>query len=429
MSGQIIDLAGLEGFVRSEELKKRGEKLAENLRILLEGSGAGSDFTGWLSLPEEAMSLVGDLEKTAEHLRESAPITVLVGIGGSYLGARAVIEALKEPFAETGQHTLLYAGHHLGEDYHAALIRHLKGKNFNIVVISKSGTTTEPALAFRLLRNLLEENMGKEKAANHIVAITDRKKGALHTLATKEGYTTFVIPDNVGGRYSVFTPVGLLPVTIAGLKPSLLLKGARKMAAITRDNNDPDTNPAIQYAAARNELYSRGFATELLANYEPALHYVSEWWKQLFGESEGKDGTGIFPASVDLTTDLHSMGQYIQDGPRKLFETVLSLEESRKELRIPFDDENADQLNFIAGKRFSEVNRKAEEGTIMAHREGGVPVIRLVLPVLNEENLGGLLYLFEISCAISGYSLGVNPFDQPGVEAYKRNMFRLLGKE
>ncbi|MEZ5012121.1 MAG: glucose-6-phosphate isomerase [Bacteroidales bacterium] len=310
----------------------------------------------------------------------------------------------------------------------ATLTRELKGRPFNIVVISKSGTTTEPAIAFRILRQMVEREAGHENASKYIVAVTDQSRGALKKMADSEGYETYIIPDNVGGRYSVLSPVGLLPVAIAGFDISRLVEGASEMAETTRDNSDSSTNIALKYAAARNILYNGGRKIEMLVNFEPGLHFLAEWWKQLFGESEGKEGRGIFPAAGNFTTDLHSLGQYIQDGERILFETVLSVTSPALEMRIPHDDENHDGLNFISGMRISEVNAKAEEGTIDAHVDGGVPVIRIVIPEINESTLGQLLYFFEISCAVSGYSLGINPFDQPGVEAYKKNMFRLLGK-
>ncbi len=425
----LTDYSNCLNFVEEDTILKAGNDAIVQLETLLSGKGKGSDFLGWISLPEEARKEADRINVCASRLRSQAAITIVIGIGGSYLGSKAVLEVLRSPFDDSNEHRIIYAGHHLSEDYHSELVSYLSDKDFNIIVISKSGTTTEPAIAFRLLKNLLEKKLGKEKSCSHIVAITDKSRGALRTLAIQEGYETFVIPDNVGGRYSVLTPVGLLPIATAGFDISALIIGAEKMAELTLNKRDARSNPALLYAGLRNVLLRKGYSIEMLVNYEPALHYVGEWWKQLFGESEGKEGKGIFPASADLTSDLHSLGQYIQEGQRILFETVISVESSKQELIIPSDSNNLDKLNFVAGKRMSEVNQKAEEGTVMAHIDGGVPVIRLQLSELSESSLGELLYFFEISCAISGYILGVNPFDQPGVEAYKKNMFKLLGKE
>jgi len=417
-------------FIKEDAILEAGNEANIHLETLLKGDGKGNEFLGWIELPDEANKECNRIINCAKRLRTQAGITVVIGIGGSYLGSKAVLEVLKSPFDDGYQgHNIIYAGHHLSEDYHTDLKNFLVGKAFNIIVISKSGTTTEPAIAFRVLKNQLEANLGKEASRSHIVAITDKSRGALRTLADQEGYETFVIPDNIGGRYSVLTPVGLLPIATAGFDIAEFIKGAQEMANATLNNSDASSNPALLYAGLRNLLLKKAFSIEMLVNYEPSLHYVGEWWKQLFGESEGKEGKGIFPASADLTTDLHSLGQYIQEGQRFIFETVISIENSNQKLEIPIDKDNLDKLNFIAGLRLSEVNRKAEEGTIMAHTDGGVPVIRLQLSELSESSLGELLYFFEISCALSGYILGVNPFDQPGVEAYKKNMFRLLGKE
>lgn len=424
-----LDYSNCLPFVKEEFILDAGKSSVEYLESLLSGDGLGNDFLGWIRLPEEAITEVSRINKLAEKLRSQSNITVVIGIGGSYLGSKAVIEALNSSFPDIDKHRIIYAGHHLSENYHAELLDFLSDKAFNIIVISKSGTTTEPALAFRLLKNKLEQNIDKEQSRSHIVAITDKSRGALRTLADQEGYDTFVIPDNVGGRYSVLTPVGLLPIATAGYNISELIAGAQNMSSLTLNETDESLNPALIYAGLRNLMLSKNYNIEMLVNYEPRLHFVAEWWKQLFGESEGKEGSGIFPASADLTTDLHSLGQYIQEGQRFLFETVVSLRKSEHTLKIPKDKENLDKLNFIAGKRISEVNQKAEEGTVMAHVDGGVPVIRLELSELSEASLGELIYFFEISCAISGYKLGVNPFDQPGVEAYKKNMFKLLGKE
>ena len=368
---------------------------------------------------------------TADSLRQNCDTVVAIGIGGSYLGAKAVIEALSDSFAAyrpatEGNPKVLFAGQNIGEDYLYELQDYLKDKRFGIIVISKSGTTTEPAIAFRLLKEQLERQLGVEEARKRIVAITDAQRGALRRLATEEGYKTFVIADNVGGRFSVLTPVGLLPIAVAGFDIRALIDGAAEMEKMT---NTPDAaNPAFLYAETRNALYQAGKKTEILVNYNPKLHYFGEWWKQLYGESEGKDNLGIFPAAVDNSTDLHSMGQWIQEGERTIFETVISVQESAHEKLIPSDEANLDGLNYIAGKHIDEVNKMAELGTRIAHVDGGVPNILITLPALEEKYLGQLIYFFEKACGISGYILGVNPFNQPGVEAYKRNMFALLAK-
>ena len=395
-------------------------------------TGAGNDFLGWVNYPSSLSSeLIDDINATAAQLRNECEAVVCIGIGGSYLGAKAVIEALSDSFAayrpSTGAPKVLFAGQNIGEDYLFELMRHLDGKRFGIIVISKSGTTTEPAIAFRLLREMLERQQGKEKAAKRIIAITDEHRGALRQLATEEGYKTFVIDDNVGGRFSVLTPVGLLPIAVAGFDIRALIDGAIQIEQITR-SADYDSNPALLYAATRNALYRAGKKIEILVNYNPKLHYFGEWWKQLYGESEGKDGKGIFPAAVDNSTDLHSMGQWIQEGERTIFETVLSVEAPEHETIIPTDNDNLDGLNYIAGKRVDQVNKMAELGTRIAHVDGGVPNLRITLPALREVYLGQLIYFFEKACGISGYMLGVNPFNQPGVEAYKKNMFALLEK-
>lgn len=396
------------------------------------GTGAGSDFLGWVRLPSTTTAAqLADIQRTADALRADNEYVVCIGIGGSYLGARAVVEAMSSSFDNLmppapGHPKLLFAGQNISEDYLSDLQKMLTGKRFGIIVISKSGTTTEPAIAFRLLKAQLEAQTGKADAARKIVAITDAAKGALRTLAAEEGYKTFVIPDNVGGRFSVLTAVGLLPIAVAGYNITSLIEGAQAMEQTTM-HADGD-NPAMVYAMIRNALYNKGYHTEVLANYEPRLHYFGEWWKQLYGESEGKDGKGIFPAAVDLTTDLHSMGQLLQEGERNLFETMILVDEPRHTCTIPRDEQNLDGLNYIAGKRVSEVNRQAALGTKMAHTDGGVPVITIKMDRIDEYSLGQMIYLFEKACGISGYMLGVNPFNQPGVEAYKRNMFHLLGK-
>ncbi|MDR0412694.1 MAG: glucose-6-phosphate isomerase [Dysgonamonadaceae bacterium] len=400
-------------------------------RTLENGTGKGNDFLGWLHLPSTITEAeIADIEATAGKLRSKCEAVVVIGIGGSYLGAKAVIDALSGSFdsLENKQTLILYAGHVIGEDYLYELSQFLAKKSFGILNISKSGTTTEPALAFRILKKQLEDAVGKEEARTRIVAVTDKERGALRTLATKEGYKTYVIPDNVGGRFSVLTPVGLLPVAIAGIDIRQLIAGAVAMEKATGSEVPFDRNPAEIYAAVRSEIYKSGKKIELLANFNPKLHYVSEWWKQLYGESEGKENKGIFPASVDFTTDLHSMGQWIQEGERSLFETVISIAKTRHTVAVPSDEQDLDGLNFLAGKRVDYVNKMAELGTQMAHVDGGVPNIRIELPELNAFYLGQLLYFFERACGISGYLSGVNPFNQPGVEAYKKNMFALLNK-
>lgn len=421
------------GFVKEEAVKAYETAALEANKSLHEGQGKGSDFLGWLNLPSSIDAAhLDDIENTAKILRDNCEVVVVIGIGGSYLGAKAVIDALSNSFdwLQTKRDTpvVVYAGQNIGEDYLYELQQLLKNKKFGIICISKSGTTTEPALAFRLLKTQLEEQQGKESAQQLIVAVTDKSRGALRTLATQEGYKTYIIEDNIGGRYSVLSPVGLLPIAVAGFDVRQFVAGAVEMEGVCGLDNNFESNPAAQYAAVRNELYKTGKKIEILVNFNPKLHFVSEWWKQLYGESEGKDNLGIFPAAVDFTTDLHSMGQWIQEGERTIFETVISVKESMHEVRIPSDDANLDGLNFLAGKRVDEVNKMAELGTLLAHIDGGVPNLKIELPKLNEYYLGQLLYFFEKACGISGYILGINPFDQPGVEAYKKNMFALLEK-
>lgn len=417
--------------VSAEAVNAYKEQVAACQEMLVKGTGKGNDFLGWMNLPEDIKPQLEDIQATADLLRKECEVIVCIGIGGSYLGAKAVIDALSSSFAylEGNEPAIVYAGQNIGEDYLYELQNLLKDKHFGIICISKSGTTTEPALAFRLLKTQLEKQQGVEAAQKLIVCITDAKKGALRTLATQEGYKTFVIEDNIGGRFSVLSPVGLLPIACAGFDIKALIDGAARMAEVCGINTPFEQNPAAQYAAARNSIYSeQGKKIELLVNFHPKLHYVSEWWKQLYGESEGKDHKGIFPASVDFTTDLHSMGQYIQDGERHLFETVISIEQPNHKVEFPFDEANLDGLNFLAGKRVDEVNKMAELGTMLAHVDGGVPNMKITMPLLNEYYLGELIYFFERACGISGYILGVNPFNQPGVEAYKKNMFALLDK-
>lgn len=394
-------------------------------------TGKGNDFLGWLNLPSSiTQDELKDIQDTADLLRNKCDVVVIVGIGGSYLGTKAVVDALSGTFdyLENKKPVIVYAGHNIGEDYLHELSEYLKGKSFGIINISKSGTTTEPALAFRILKKQLEDTVGKEETRKRIIAVTDKAKGALRTLANKEGYKTYIIPDNVGGRFSVLTPVGLLPIAIAGINIEQLVNGAKVMEKATSSEVPFEDNIAEIYAVTRNELYKDGKKIEILANYSPKLHFVSEWWKQLYGESEGKENKGIFTASVDFTTDLHSMGQWIQEGERTIFETVISIEKPKYKVEVPFDEQDLDGLNFLSGKRVDYVNKMAELGTQIAHIDGGVPNIKIELPELNEYYLGQLLYFFERACGISGYILGVNPFDQPGVEAYKKNMFALLNK-
>lgn len=422
------------------DLSKTGSSVAsygetaEKFNALLDnGTGRGSDFLGWVHLPssitEEELNAV---EAAATILRERCDYVINVGIGGSYLGARAVIEALQNSFeayrSDRENPVILYAGNNIGEDYLSELLQFLRDKRFGIIYISKSGTTTEPAIAFRLLKGLLESQVGREGARERIVAVTDSAKGALRRMADEEGYRSFVIPDNVGGRFSVLTPVGLLPVAVAGFDIRQLVRGAADMQAMTASDIPFSDNPALRYAAARNALYAEGKKIEILANFHPKMHYIGEWWKQLFGESEGKEEKGIFTATVDLTTDLHSMGQWMQEGERTIFETVISVENQDTCLTIPSDSADLDGLNFLAGKRVDEVNKMAELGTRLAHVDGGVPNIRIILPQLDAYYIGQLFYFFEKAVGVSGYMLGVNPFDQPGVEGYKNNMFALLNK-
>ncbi len=414
--------------VTEADIKALAPKAADAMEKLEKGTGEGSDFLGWVNLPSSTPSaLLDDIQDTANALRQQCEVVVAIGIGGSYLGAKAVIEALNDSFAAyrtDNKVTVLFAGQNIGEDYLYELQNYLKGKKFGIIVISKSGTTTEPAIAFRMLKEQLEAQAGNEMASKLIVAITDAHKGALRTLATEEGYKTFVIDDNVGGRFSVLSPVGLLPIAVAGFDIRALMDGAIEMERATASEG----NIAELYAQTRNALYQAGKKIEILVNYNPKLHYFGEWWKQLYGESEGKNHKGIFPAAVDFSTDLHSMGQWIQDGERTIFETVISVEQPEHEMVIPSDNANLDGLNYIAGKRVDQVNKMAELGTRIAHVDGGVPNLRITVPALKEQYLGQLIYFFEKACGISGYILGVNPFNQPGVEDYKRNMFALLAK-
>ena len=429
-----LDITKAASFLPAGTVQKYSTAATEAAKALEEGTCLGNDFLGWVSLPSSITpEFIKQINDCAQALRQNCDTIVVAGIGGSYLGAKAVIEALSNSFQwltnDGTNPDILFAGNNIGEDYLAELTEYLKTKKFGVINISKSGTTTETALTFRLLRKQCEEQRGKEEARKVIVAITDAKKGAARAAADKEGYTSFIIPDNVGGRFSVLTPVGLLPIACAGFDIAQLVKGAQDMEAATASTVPFDNNISAIYAATRNALYNEGGKKiEILANYQPKLHFTSEWWKQLYGESEGKNGKGIFPASVDLTTDLHSMGQWIQDGERTIFETVLSVANTKHTLLFPNDEENLDGLNFLAGKRVDEVNKMAELGTQLAHVDGGVPNIRIIMDAIDEYNIGQLIYFFEKGCGISGIILGVNPFDQPGVEAYKKNMFALLGK-
>ena len=402
------------------------------LQTALNKTGRGNDFLGWVTLPSDVTEQeIIDLETVTADLVEKSEVVVVVGIGGSYLGARAVIEALQHSFAPyvKGKYPhILYAGNNINEDYLHDLLDVLDTRDYSVVVISKSGTTTEPALAFRILKQHCEKKYGVEAAKERIVAITDKARGALKTLADKEGYPTFVIPDDVGGRYSVLTPVGLLPIALAGFDILQLLQGARDMQKFVAENPKYEQNPVLQYATIRNILYQKGLKVELLASFEPQLFYFIEWFKQLFGESEGKEHKGIFPAGAIFSTDLHSLGQYIQEGTRQMFETVLAIDAVHHRVNIPEDAENLDNLNYLQHRTIHEINQIARKGTCLAHVDGQVPNLCITVPEINEYHLGELIYFFEMSCAVSGYMLGVNPFDQPGVEAYKKNMFRLLGK-
>lgn len=435
MENLSINLSKIASVVKMEELAQMEKQAIQANEALHNKTGKGNDFLGWVDLPAKIdEQLLSSIQNHAKMFAEKAKLLVVIGIGGSYLGARAIIDALSSnfdalvPLKERKTPYVIYAGNNISEDYHAELMGLLDSYSYGVIVISKSGTTTEPAIAFRLIKQHIENKYGKAKAKHRIVAVTDKEKGALKKLADAEGYYSYVIPDDIGGRYSVLTPVGLLPIAAAGYNIKDLIKGAEYMRQLTMNGSKMVDNIAMQYAIARNLLYKKGKTIEILASFTPNLHFIIEWWKQLYGESEGKELKGIFPAGVDFTADLHSMGQYIQEGQRCLFETTLNVAQSRKQLLVPFDHSDGDGLNFIANKKLHEVNRMAELGTLLAHVDGGVPNIQLSLPMVNEEYIGQLVYFFEKACAISGYLLGVNPFDQPGVEAYKKNMFALLGK-
>lgn len=428
-----IDDKGVLPFIEEKDINDLLPLVEKAHDDLVNYTGKGNEFLGWVDLPnEQEDAFLEDITAQAKKIKEKAEVYVVIGIGGSYLGARAVIESLQQNFnslkSDRDYPFIIYAGQTLSEDYISDLLEILDKKDYCLSVISKSGTTTEPAIAFRILKAHLENKYGKEEARQRIIAITDKERGALKTLAIEEGYKTFIVPDNVGGRYSVLTPVGLLPIAVAGFDIKKLIEGAKAMRQHILENKDILTNPAWRYALLRNALLRKGKTVEIMVNYLPSLVYFSEWWKQLYGESEGKEGKGLFTASVSNTTDLHSMGQYIQEGMRNIFETVLHVENSSKKVEIPFDKEDKDGLNYLLNKSLTEINHKAEEGTIMAHIEGNVPNIHISIERLDEYSLGELIYFYEFACGISGYVLGVNPFDQPGVEFYKRNMFKLLGK-
>ncbi len=434
MKNITLDVSKAVQFLKEGTVKGYESQVKAAQQALENGSCPGNDYLGWLHLPSSITpEFLKEIQDCANVLRANCEAIVVAGIGGSYLGARAVIEALSNSFAwlvNDGKNpVILFAGNNIGEDYLAELTAYLKGKKFGVINISKSGTTTETALTFRLLKKQCEDQIGKEAAKKVIVAVTDATKGAARAAADKEGYKTFVIPDNVGGRFSVLTPVGLLPIACAGFDIAQLVAGAAEMEKVCGIDAPYEENPSAIYAAVRNGLYAQaGKKTEIMVNFQPKLHFISEWWKQLFGESEGKDNKGIFPASCDFTTDLHSMGQWIQQGERTIYETVISVEQPAKKLLFPSDEENLDGLNFLAGKRIDEVNKMAELGTRLAHVDGGVPNMRISVPELNEYYIGQLIYFFEKACGISGNILGVNAFNQPGVEAYKKNMFALLDK-
>lgn len=425
-----FDYSNALSFMQQHEVDNLSEFVKTAHHMLHEKKGPGSDYLGWVDLPFAYDKEEFDrIKQAAERIRGNSDALIVIGIGGSYLGARAAIDALSHTFHNQmdGETQIYFAGQNISSTYISHLLDILDGKDISVNVISKSGTTTESAVAFRIFRDYMEKKYGREEAKKRIFTTTDRAHGALKKLADEEGYESFVIPDDVGGRYSVLTAVGLLPIAVAGLDIDSMMEGA---AAAARKYNNPDlaANESYQYAAVRNALYRKGKSIELLVNYEPSLHYVSEWWKQLFGESEGKDQKGLYPASVDFTTDLHSMGQYVQEGRRDLIETVLQVSKPRVELTIQEDPANLDGLNFLAGKTMDEVNKKAFQGTVLAHVDGGVPNLVVELDELNEYTFGGMVYFFEKACAVSGLLLGVNPFNQPGVEAYKKNMFALLGK-
>lgn len=429
-----FDYSKTAGFISEEEIGYMSRLTEQAKDVLVSKNGAGNDFLGWIDLPvdydKEEFSRI---EKAAEKIKKDSDVLIVIGIGGSYLGARAAIEFLRHGFYNSlpkekrGTPEIYYVGNSISSTYLQGVIDVIGDRDFSVNVISKSGTTTEPAIAFRIFKKMLEDKYGQEEAAKRIYATTDKARGALKDLATKEGYESFVVPDDVGGRFSVLTAVGLLPIAVSGADIKALMDGAASGRELALNEKFED-NEAMKYAAIRNILLRKGKSVEVLANYEPALHYIGEWWKQLYGESEGKDQKGIFPAAVDFTTDLHSMGQFIQDGARIMFETVMNVEEARETITIEKEAEDLDGLNYLTGKTMDFVNKSAMNGTILAHTDGNVPNLMIKIPKMDEFHLGQLFYFFEFACGVSGYILGVNPFNQPGVESYKRNMFALLGK-
>jgi len=429
-----FDYTNALSFIKETEITYSSEFIKSAHEMLHNKTGAGSDYTGWVDLPKTYDKVeFARIKAAAEKIKADSDALVVIGIGGSYLGARAAIEALSHSFYNLLPKTeritpeIYFVGNSISSTYIMELFELLKGKDISVNVISKSGTTTEPALAFRIFKEYMEKKYGKSEAAARIYATTDKARGSLKKLADEEKYESFIIPDDVGGRYSVLTPVGLLPIAVAGIDIDAMMKGAADAGELY-NNPDVASNECYQYATVRNALYRKNKTTEIMANYEPSLHFLTEWWKQLYGESEGKDQKGIFPAGVDFTTDLHSMGQYVQDGLRNIFETVLCVDSPRKNMNIKEDKDNVDGLNFLSGKDIDLVNKKAMQGTILAHTDGGVPNLVINIPQMDSYWFGNLVYFFEKACGISGYLMGVNPFDQPGVEAYKKNMFALLGK-
>ena len=425
-TGHIVEKMGQNALNQIEtEIKTAKEHL-------LKGDAEGNDFLGWVDLPETYdKAEYARMKADVARLSEKSKVFVVIGIGGSYLGARMVIEALQSEFASMvrgNKPYVVYAGHTLGEDYYTQLLTLLEHEDYSVAVISKSGTTTEPAVAFRIVKAHLEKKYGKAEAAQRIIAITDARKGALHDIAASEGYPTYVIPDNVGGRFSVLTPVGLLPIAMAGFDTDRLLQGAQDMRRLCIEKDTLAENPAMMYAAVRNILYRNGIKVEMLVSSLPNLRYLAEWWKQLYGESEGKDHKGLLPHSLSITTDLHSMGQYVQDGERLMMETMVHVAKPATHVGVPSDERNLDGINYLVGKSLTEINDCAMQGTVQAHLEGGVPVVEIDVDRIDEYTLGQMIYFFEFACGVSGYTLGVNPFNQPGVEAYKKNMFHLLGK-
>ena len=418
--------------ISTDELNAMLPEVLEAKQHLLRGDAAGNDFLGWVNLPTETnTAMLARLKADVARLSAKSRLLVVIGIGGSYLGARMVIEALQSEFASMVRGTapyVVYAGHTLGEDYYSQLLTLLDREDYSVCVISKSGTTTEPAVAFRIVKAHLEQKYGREEAATRIVAVTDARRGALHDIAAQEGYPAYVIPDNVGGRFSVLTPVGLLPIAMAGYDIDRLLAGARDMRKQCIENDTLEGNPALLYAAVRNALYRHGTKVEILVSCQPNLRYLAEWWKQLYGESEGKEHRGLLPHSLSITTDLHSMGQYVQEGERLMMETMVRVRRPCCTVPVPADERNLDGINYLTSKSLTQINDCAAEGTIQAHVDGGVPVMEISVDQIDEYTLGQLIYFFEFACGVSGYTLGVNPFDQPGVEFYKRNMFHLLGK-